>query len=205
MAQIYLISPPKIDLAIFCKDLESALATNLVSVFQLRLKNYTPAQVLAIAHQVKKICDNHQVPLIINDYFDIAIEVNAAGVHVGIDDQQIATMRKKSAKNFIIGASCYNSKHLAMQAGEQGADYISFGAFYPTTTKIPKAQATLDTLSWASEMLNLPIVAIGGINQNNCRQLVDNGADFIAVIAAVWQYQDGVVAALKALATNIKI
>jgi thiamine-phosphate pyrophosphorylase len=112
----------------------------------------------------------------------------------------IKTLRgQNSPKNFVIGASCYDSKHLAMEAGEQGADYISFGAFFETQTKISRGKPTVEILNWASEILNLPIVAIGGINDKNCVELVKNGADFLAVISYVWQHPEGVEVAIKNL------
>ncbi len=135
----------------------------------------------------------------LNDFYEIALEVDASGVHVGIDDKKISQIRQNSPKNFIIGASCYDSKHLAMDAGEQGADYISFGAFFETKTKISRGKPSVEILNWASEILNLPIVAIGGINDKNCGELINNGADFLAVISYVWQHPQGVEIAIKNL------
>ena len=199
MAQIYLISPPQIELKDFSSKLEKALKTRLVPSFQLRLKNYSLPEVKKISQEIKKICDNNNCLFLLNDFYEIALEVGASGVHVGIDDKKISQIRQNSPKNFVIGASCYDSKHLAMEAGEQGADYISFGAFFETQTKISRGKPTVEILNWASEILNLPIVAIGGINNKNCVELVKNGADFLAVISYVWQHSEGVEVAIKNL------
>lgn len=199
MAQIYLISPPQIELKDFSLKLEKALKTGLVPSFQLRLKNYSSPEVKKISQEIKKICDNNNCLFLLNDFYEIALEVGASGVHVGIDDKKISQIRQNSPKNFVIGASCYDSKHLAMEAGEQGADYISFGAFFETQTKISRGKPTFEILNWASEILNLPIVAIGGINDKNCSELIKNGADFLAVISYVWQHPLGVDIAIKNL------
>ena len=199
MAQIYLISPPQIELKDFSLKLEKALKTGLVPSFQLRLKNYSQSEIKKISQEIKKICDNNNCLFLLNDFYEIALEVGASGVHVGIDDKKISQIRQNSPKNFVIGASCYDSKHLAMEAGEQGADYISFGAFFETQTKISRGKPTVEILNWASEILNLPIVAIGGINDKNCSELIKNGADFLAVISYVWQHPLGVDMAIKNL------
>jgi len=199
MAQIYLISPPQIELKDFSLKLEKALKTGFVPSFQLRLKNYSPSEIKKISQEIKKICDENNCLFLLNDFYEIALEVGASGVHVGIDDKKISQIRQNSPKNFVIGASCYDSKHLAMEAGEQGADYISFGAFFETQTKISRGKPTVEILNWASEILNLPIVAIGGINDKNCGELVKNGADFLAVISYVWQHPKGVEVAIKNL------
>jgi len=199
MAQIYLISPPQIELKDFSLKLEKALKTGLVPSFQLRLKNYSLSEIKKISQEIKKICDNNNCLFLLNDFYEIALEVGASGVHVGIDDKKISQIRQNSPKNFVIGASCYDSKHLAMEAGEQGADYISFGAFFETQTKISRGKPTVEILNWASEILNLPIVAIGGINDKNCGELIKNGADFLAVISYAWQHPKGVEVAIKNL------
>ena len=199
MAQIYLISPPQIELKDFSLNLDKALKTGLVPVFQLRLKNYSPLEIKNFSQEIKKICDNNNCLFLLNDFYEIALEIGASGIHVGIDDKKISQIRQNSPKNFVIGASCYDSKHLAMEACEQGADYISFGAFFETKTKISRGKPTFEILNWASEILNFPIVAIGGINDKNCGELVKNGADFLAVISYVWQHPQGIEVALKNL------
>ena len=199
MTQIYLISPPKIILSEFILSLKNALSTNLVPVFQLRLKEYSQTDVAKIAKQIQKICKDYNCQLILNDYPNIALDLELDGVHLGKDDAKIAEVRKQVPDYFTIGASCYNSKHKAMQAGEDGANYLAFGAFFPTTTKKIEYYADVDLLQWATELLNLPIVAIGGINASNCASLVENKADFLAVISFVWQHALGEKEALNQL------
>ena len=203
MTQIYLISPPKIILSEFAISLKNALSTNFVPVFQLRLKEYQEIEVAKIAKQIQKICKDYNCQLILNDYPNIALSLELDGVHLGKDDAKIAEVRKQVPDSFTIGASCYNSKHRAMQAGEDGANYLAFGAFFPTTTKKIEYYANVELLQWATELLNLPIVAIGGINASNCQDLVANKADFLAVISFVWQHSLGEKVALQQLHSAI--
>ena len=203
MTQIYLISPPKIILSEFVVSLKNALSTNFVPVFQLRLKEYQEIEVAKIAKQIQKICKDYNCQLILNDYPNIALNLELDGVHLGKDDAKIAEVRKQVPDSFTIGASCYNSKHRAMQAGEDGANYLAFGAFFPTTTKKIEYYANVELLQWATELLNLPIVAIGGINASNCQDLVANKADFLAVISFVWQHSLGEKVALQQLHSAI--
>jgi len=204
MSQIYLISPPKIELKDFSAQLEKALKTGLVPVFQLRLKGYERPEIKKISQELLKICNSNNTQFIINDDFELALEIGAHGVHLGAEDGSIKLARQKSHQNFVIGASCYDSKHLAMEAGEQGADYISFGAFFESKTKKSRGKPTLEILEWSNEILNLPIVAIGGINDQNCTSLVKAGADFLAVISYVWEHPEGVEVALKNLYAAMK-
>ncbi len=197
MTKIYLISPPKIDLAEFSKSLEAALKTRLVPVFQLRLKDYSEEEVKTIALELQKICKANNCLFIVNDSYELAVAIGADGVHLGADDGSIQIVKEKSlkdfaGKDFVIGASCYDSKHLAMEAGEQGADYISFGAFFPSKTKVSRGNPTLETVEWCNELIELPIVVIGGITDENCAPLVQAGADFLAVISHVWDNPEGV-------------
>jgi len=186
MTKIYLISPPQIEIDKFSESLKNALSSNRISVFQLRLKDYSQDIIKKYCKEIKKICDDYNCPLILNDFHEIALELGLAGVHVGVDDKKIDIIRKNSPQNFIIGASCYDSRHLAMQAGECGADYISFGAFFTSKTKQSRGKPSIELLQWAIEMLNLPIVGIGGITPDNCAELVKNKIDFLAVISCIW-------------------
>ncbi len=204
MSQIYLISPPKIELKDFLPQLEKALKTGLVPVFQLRLKGFERSEIKKISQELLKICNSNNTQFIVNDDFELALEIGAHGVHLGAEDGSIKLARQQSHPNFVIGASCYDSRHLAMEAGEQGADYISFGAFYESKTKKSRGKPTLEILEWSSEILNLPIVAIGGITDQNCALLVKSGADFLAVISYVWEHPLGVEEALKKLDFAIK-
>ncbi len=199
MTKIYLISPPKINLADFSQSLQSALETGLVPAFQLRLKDCDNQEILKSAQELKKICHDNNCLFLLNDSCQMALDAGADGVHLGVDDDSIATARKNSSKNFIIGASCYNSRHLAIEAAEQGADYLSFGAFFPTTTKIARSKATTEIIEWSREVMDLPVTAIGGITAENCAPLVKSGVDFLAVISFVWQHPQGVKAALQSM------
>ncbi len=204
MTKIYLISPAQIELKTFSVSLKKALGTALTQVFQLRLKNYDLAEVKKIAQELKKICHDNNCLFLLNDFSKIALEIGADGVHLGEEDKSIKIVRENSPSNFIIGASCYDSKHLAMEAGEQGADYLSFGAFFPTKTKASRGKPTTEIIEWCNEMINLPIVAIGGITDKNCSPLIKAGADFLAVISYVWEHPLGEVVALQNLSSAIK-
>lgn len=197
MTKIYLISPPKIELNSFAKRLENVLKTGLIPVFQLRLKDYPANEITKIAKEIHKICRDNNCLFLLNDFWQIALENGFPGVHLGEGDGLISAVRKKSDPNFVIGASCYNSRHLAIEAAENDANYVAFGAFFPTTTKEAKTKAEPEILSWANEILNVPCVAIGGINADNAAQVKD--ADFIAVISAIWNDEAGEVAAIQKL------
>lgn len=207
MTQIYLISPPRIEIKEFSKSLTEALKTKLIPVFQLRLKNYSKKEVEQIAIQLKKICNDNNCLFLLNDYYDIALNIEADGVHLGLEDHSIKKARQESLKlnkNFVIGASCYDSKHLAMEAGEQGADYISFGTFFPSKTKNSQGKPTVEILEWCNELINLPTVAIGGITDENCGCLVKSQADFLAVISYIWQNSLGITNSIKKLQDKIE-
>ncbi len=199
MSKIYLISPPNFELKSFSTRLENALKTGLVPVFQLRLKEYERSEVLNIAKEIKKICHDNNCLFLLNDFLDIAQEIAADGVHLGCEDGKIAEARKKSSEGFLIGASCYDSRDLAITAAEEGADYLSFGTFFPSQTKNSKGKPTTEILTWCNEMMDLPIVAIGGINDQNGVDLAKAGADFLAVISYVWNHPEGEAVALRNL------
>ena len=191
MSKIYLISPPKIDnLENFLEKLDDFLKTGKIPVFQLRLKNYSDEDVIQIGNKIKEICQKNNVLFILNDRFDLALKIGANGVHVGLEDAKnncsIEQIRKKSPKNFVIGVSCYDSKDMAMIAAEQGANYVSFGTFFPSKTKNSQGKPNPEILKWCDEVLSVPTVAIGGINSDNVKILVENKADFIAVISCIW-------------------
>ncbi len=205
MTQIYLISPEKIDLKTFSSRLEKVLITGLVPVFQLRLKGYERRESIKIARELQKICSQNNCLFLLNDSYELALEVGAGGVHLGVEDGSIAEARKNSPENFIIGASCYDSRHLAMEAGDRGADYISFGAFFPSKTKVSRGRPTAEIIEWASELTNLPVVAIGGITNENCGELVRAGADFVSVISYVWDHHQGEVEAIQSLHKKLQL
>ena len=199
IAKLYLISPPKFDLNIFSNQLEIALATKEVPVFQLRMKDVSDDEIIFAAQKLQKICYKYQTSFILNDRLDLALKIGADGVHLGSDDGDVAWARKKSGNNFIIGASCYDSKHRIMVAAEEGADYVSLGTFFPSNTKNSSGKPTLELLKWCADYINVPVVAIGGINADNAQDLVKNGADFLAVISYIWQHQNGPDAAVNSL------
>ncbi len=204
MTQIYLISPPRIDLEIFTNNLELAFKTKKVPVFQMRLKGYKDEEVVEIGKKLLQICRQYQVIFILNDRLDLALKIGADGVHLGDNDGNIAAAKKIAPENFIIGASCYDSKHSAVEAIEAGAKYVSFGAFYSSKTKNSKGQPTPEILQWCDEILDIQSVAIGGITANNCQPLVQAKADLIAVISYVWDNEKGVEWAVNNLSTSIE-
>lgn len=137
------------------------------------------------------LCREHDVAFLINDRPDLAAELHADGVHIGQEDIDYASARRLLGPDAIVGVTCHNSRHLAMQAGEAGADYVAFGAFFDTATKDPKTRAAPEILTWWSDLFEIPCVAIGGITVENGRVLIEAGADFLAVSSGVWQYDGG--------------
>lgn len=204
MSQIYLISPPKLDLKAFPSRLEAALKTGLVPAFQLRLKGYKNSEIKKISNELKKVCHENNSLFLLNDYLDLALDIGADGVHLGAEDGSIIEAKIKSPKNFVIGASCYDSRHLAMKAGNDGASYISFGAFFSSKTKISRGKPTIEIVEWADELLNLPIAVIGGVTDLNCHSLVKAGADFLCAISYIWDHPSGELVAIKNLSQAIK-
>lgn len=165
---------------------------------QLRLKDAPDDAIKRAAERLLPIAHAHDVAFIVNDRPDLAKAVGADGVHIGQEDADYATARKMLGEDAIVGVTCHASRHLAMEAAERGADYVAFGSFFPTGTKQVKASADIDLLQWWSEIFEIPCVAIGGITVENCEPLVAAGADFLAVIAGVWQYPAGPAAAVRA-------
>jgi thiamine-phosphate pyrophosphorylase len=165
---------------------------------QLRLKGASDDEIRRAAERLMPIVQERGAAFFLNDRPDLAAELGADGVHVGADDTPYAKARALVGPEAIVGVSCYASRHEAMEAAEAGADYVAFGAFFPTRTKEPRARADIELLSWWSEMMTVPCVAIGGITPENCGPLVEAGADFLAVVSAVWDHQDGPAAAVRA-------
>ncbi|MBJ7416735.1 MAG: thiamine phosphate synthase [Niveispirillum sp.] len=196
--RLYLITPPKIDLATFPTLLASALDAGDVACVQLRLKDVGDDVIRRAIDALRPVVQGREVALILNDRPDLAAAGGCDGVHVGQEDTPYAQARKIMGRDAIVGVTCHDSRHLAMVAGEDGADYVAFGAFFDTTTKDPKARAEPEILSWWQEMMEVPCVAIGGITVENCAVLVDAGADFLAVSGGVWNHPDGAAAAVKA-------
>lgn len=192
--RLYLVTPPTLPpLA----DVEAALSAGDVACLQLRLKDVPDTEVLKAAQDLLPLCHQHDVALIINDRPDLAKEAGADGCHVGQEDAPYKDARK-TLPDGIVGVTCHNSRHLAMKAGEAGADYVAFGAFYETQTKDPKAKAEIETLKWWATFMEVPAVAIGGIKVENAEPLVLAGADFLAVAGGVWSHAQGPAEAVKA-------
>ena len=183
---IYLISPQKIRGIKFYRELNKVLKTNKVKYFQLRLKKISILNLLKISKKIKKIVKKNKVKLIINDNPVVAKMVNADGCHIGQKDMNFNSCRKILGKNKIIGLTCHNSKKLAFRAKKYGANYVAFGAFFKSSTKKTAFKANLEILRWAKKKINIPIVAIGGINSSNYKNILSNGANFIACSNYVW-------------------
>ncbi len=183
---IYLISPKKIKGTNFFKELDNILKTNKVKYFQLRLKKTSNQNLLKISKKIKKITSKNRVKFLINDKPIVAKQANADGCHIGQKDTNFNKSRKILGKNKIIGVTCHNSKKFALNAKRNGANYIAFGAFFKSSTKKTAFKANLEILRWAKKKINMPTVAIGGIDSSNYKKILLNGADFIACSSYVW-------------------
>lgn len=198
--QLYLISP--LDVAgTFPDRLVRALDAGPVAAFQFRVKDVDEHQAARLAEPLQRICADREVAFIVNDSISLAKRLGADGVHLGQGDGEVADARARLGRDAQIGVTCHNSRHLAMEAGEAGADYVAFGAFFPTTTKQTEYVATPDLLEWWQALMEIPCVAIGGITPENCPPLVAAGADFLAVSNAVWGGDEA--AAVQAFAAAI--
>jgi thiamine-phosphate pyrophosphorylase len=195
--QLYLISPTSIDAA-FEDALKAALDGEPVAAFQLRLKGIDDHAVARAAEPVQRICADHDVAFIVNDSIGLAKRLGADGVHLGQSDGDPRKARTALGPAAQIGVTCHDSRHLAMEAGEAGADYVAFGAFFPTSTKDTLHRPETSILGWWSRVFEIPCVAIGGITPQNGRALVDAGADFLAACSSVWAHPDGPRAAVAA-------
>ena len=183
---IYLISPEKIRETTFYKDLNNVLKTNKVKYFQLRLKKISTFRLLKISKKIIKILKKHNVKFLINDKTFVAKIIGADGCHIGQKDIDCISARKILGKNKIIGVTCHNSRKLALKAKKHGANYIAFGSFFRSSTKKTALKANMKILRWAKKKINIPTVAIGGINNSNYKKILSNGADFIACSSYVW-------------------
>lgn len=200
--QLYLITPPAIDdLEAFTGLLEQALSAGPVAALQIRLKEASDDQIRAVVARLAPIAQAHGVAVILNDRPDLAKATGCDGVHVGQDDAPVAEARRIMGPDAMIGATCHDSRHLAMEAGEAGADYVAFGAFYPTTTKETTHRAEPSILGWWTTLFELPCVAIGGITPDNAAPLIAAGADFLAVSGTVWNHPEGPKAGVAAFAS----
>lgn len=188
--QLYLISPLDVS-GDFPERLERALAAGEaagqpVAAFQFRVKGIDQHQAAELATPLQTICAAHDVAFVVNDSVALAKRLRADGIHLGQGDGEAKAAREILGKDVQIGVTCHASKHFAMEAGEGGADYVAFGAFYPSSTKETQHRPEPELLTWWSTLFELPCVAIGGITPDNCAPLIEAGADFLAVSGAVW-------------------
>ena len=183
--QLYLISPLDVGGA-FPDRLARAVDAGPVAAFQFRVKGLDEHQAARLAEPLQAICAARDVAFIVNDSISLAKRLGADGVHLGQSDGEVADARQRLGRDAQIGVTCHNSRHLAMEAGEAGADYVAFGSFFPSGTKASEHRPEPELLTWWQNLMEIPCVAIGGITPENCRSLADAGADFLAVSAAVW-------------------
>ena len=205
--RLYLITPPAIDdLTVFAGQLETALAAGDVAALQIRLKPADDAALLAAVEALAPVARARDVAVLLNDRPDLAARSGCDGVHIGQSDASLAEARRLMGPDAMIGVTCHDSRELAMDAAEAGADYVAFGAFFPTTTKETAHRPDPEILTIWQETVEVPCVAIGGVTPANAGQLARAGADFVAVSAAVWSHPDGPAAAVwefnRALAEN---
>lgn len=197
--RLYLITPPVSDPAAFSGALAAALEAGDVAAVQYRPKGIDNAAILDAIRILRPIVQAAGAAFILNDWPELAAESGCDGVHIGQEDMPYRAARRQLGPDGIVGVTCHDSRHLAIEAAEQGADYVAFGAFYPTETKPAKARAKPEILRWWADLTEIPSVAIGGIAPENCATLVQAGADFLAVAGAVWHHPDGPGAAVRAL------
>jgi thiamine-phosphate pyrophosphorylase len=204
LCRLYLITPPRLDdLAVFGRALAHALDAGDVAALQIRLKDVPDDIIAAAVDAFMPIAQARGVAVILNDRPDLAARLGCDGVHVGQDDMPLAQARKIMGTDAMIGVTCHDSLHLAMEAAEGGADYVAFGAFFPTATKDAPTRAEPELLTGWQEAMVIPCVAIGGITVETAAGLAAAGADFLAVSAGVWSYGEGPAAAVAAFNAQI--
>jgi thiamine-phosphate pyrophosphorylase len=197
--RIYLVTPPVLKPLHFRDTLGQALDAGDVAAVQLRLKDVDDDAIRRTIDVLRPVVQSRGVALLLNDRPDLAAATGCDGAHVGQDDTPAGEARRLLGPDLTLGVSCNASRDLAMRAGEDGADYVAFGAFFPSPTKDAEARAEPELLQWWSELMELPVVAIGGITAANCAPLVRAGAHFLAVVSAVWSHPQGPEAGVRAL------
>ena len=202
--RIYLITPPVLEPVRFADLLAAALDAGDVAAVQLRLKDVDDDTWRRAIDVLRPVTQGRDVAFLLNDRADLVIGTGSDGVHVGQDDMPARQARKLIGPDLTLGVTCKGSRDLAMQAGEDGADYVAFGAFFPSTTKDVTNQVDPEILAWWSELMELPSCAIGGITPEYCGPLVRAGTDFLAVVGCIWNHPDGPAAGVKALNAAIK-
>ncbi len=195
--RLYLVTPTSAG-PDFADTLAAALDAGDVAAVQLRLKDVADDHWRRTVDALRPVAQSRAVAFLLNDRPDLAVDTGCDGAHVGQTDTAAAVARKQLGA-LTLGVTCHDSRDLAMQAGDDGADYVAFGAFFPTTTKDAPTMADPELLLWWSDLMELPCVAIGGITAANCAPLVTAGADFLAVVGAVWAHPDGAAAGVRAL------
>ncbi len=201
--RIYLVTPPLLQPAAFADDLAGALDAGDIAAVQLRLKPADDDAIRRAIDVLRPVAQSRGVAFLLNDRPDLAVAGGCDGAHVGQEDMPAATARRVLGEGLTLGVTCHASRDLAMTAGEAGADYVAFGAFFPSATKDAPTRAEVEIIAWWTELMELPCVAIGGITAENCAPLVRAGADFLAVVGAVWSYPAGPAAGVSALARAI--
>ncbi len=196
--RLYLITPPVINLETFKHELAVALDSGDVASVQLRLKNTTKEEIVVAAETLAPIAHERDVAFLMNDDPLLAAQTNCDGVHIGQNDEKYGKTREIVGPDAIIGVTCHNMRHLAIEAAAKGADYVAFGPFFPTKTKKTNNRTKPTILEIWAAMTTVPCVAIGGITHENCPPLIRAGADFLAVVSAIWEYKSGPGAAVKA-------
>ena len=197
--RLYLITPPSFDPETFRDTLAAALDAGDVAAVQLRLKGVEDDAMRRAAEALRPVAQERGVAFLMNDRADLAVETGCDGAHLGREDGDLAAARRLLGPDRTLGATCHDSRHLAMEAAEAGADYVAFGAFFPTGTKPTRHRPDPEILTLWTETTEIPCVAIGGITPQNCAPLVRAGADFLAVVSAVWGHPDGAAAGVRAM------
>jgi thiamine-phosphate pyrophosphorylase len=201
--RLYLITPPRLP-PDFADQLAAALDAGDIACLQLRLKDATPDEVKRAVEMLMPVAHARDVAFLLNDDAALAVKLGCDGAHLGQTDGDHAAARKLLGER-MLGITCHDSRHLAMEAGEVGADYVAFGAFFPTDTKATTHTAGVDLLEWWSELFEVPCCAIGGITAANCAPLVQAGADFLCVVGAVWGHPDGPAAGVRAMTAAMAV
>jgi len=196
-SRLYLITPPAFEPAAFAERLGEALDAGDVASVQLRMKGAGDDAIKRACDVLRPVAQSRGVAFIMNDRPDLALATGCDGVHVGQEDASYDEARRVLGLGRIVGVTCHESRHLALEAAEAGADYVAFGAFFPSTSKNAKHRADIEILRWWSDIMTVPSVAIGGITPQNCAPLVAAGVDFLAVISAVWDHPQGAAMAIK--------
>jgi thiamine-phosphate pyrophosphorylase len=203
--RVYLITPEKFDPAPFADRLAMALDAGDVAAVQLRIKNETDDSWKRAIDALRPVCQSRGVAFLLNDRADLVVATGCDGAHVGQEDMPARDARRIMGPDQTLGVTCKGSRDLAMRAGEDGADYVAFGAFFSSTTKDVRNFLDPEIISWWSGLMEVPVCAIGGITAGNCASLVRAGADFLAVVGCVWNHPDGPAAGVRALNTAIDV